>query len=135
MSSTRTSGIEVEELGDPLRQPDRPEADGRRHLEVAGRPLARLDEAGAGGLEPHPHVARRPEQQVALLGQDQAAGMAVEERGLQLALEGADLPADRGLAEAEIVPGAREAASFGDRIENPDLVPIHDGVPPDDPGS
>ena len=55
-------GIEVEELGDALRQPDRAEADGRRHLEFAGRPLARLDEAGAGRLEPHAHVARRPEQ-------------------------------------------------------------------------
>ena len=123
-------GIEVEELGDPLRQPDRAEADGGRHLEFAGRPLARLDEAGAGRLEPHAHVARGAEEQVALFGQDQAAGMAVEERRFQLALEGADLPAHGGLAEAEVVPGAREAAGFGDRVENPDLVPVHGGIPP-----
>jgi hypothetical protein len=54
--------------------------------------------------------------------------MAVEKGGLQLALESADLAADGGLAQAQIVTGAREAARFGDRIENPDFVPVH-GVP------
>ena len=96
-----------------------------------GRSL-RLDEAGLGGFQPHAHVPGGPEQQVALLGQDQAAGMTVEEGRLQLALEGADLTADGGLAQAQIVTGPREAAGFRDRIENPDLVPVH-GVPLDAP--
>ena len=48
-------------------------------LSVAGRPLARLDELRAGRLQLQRHVARGAEQEVALLGQDQAAGVAVEE--------------------------------------------------------
>ena len=71
-----------------------PSADRRRDLEFAARALARLDEARARRLEPHAHVARGAEQQVALLGQDQAAGVAVEQRRLQFALERRDLPAD-----------------------------------------
>ncbi len=59
--------------------------------------------------------------------------MAMKERGLQLPLESADLTAHRGLTQAKIVPGAREAARFGDRIENPDLIPIHADVPPETP--
>ena len=116
-------GIEVEELADALREPDRAEPDGRRHLEVAGRPLARLDEARPGGLEAHAHVAGGAEQEVALLGQDQPAGVAVEQRRLELALEGADLPAHRRLAEAEIVAGAGEAAGFRDGVEDPESCP------------
>ena len=93
---------------------------------VAGRPLAGIDETRLGGLEPHPHVAGGTEQQVALLGEDEPAGMAVEEGRAQLALERADLAADGGLAQAQVLTGAREAASFRDGVENPDLVPIHD---------
>ena len=119
--------VEVEELADALREPDRAEPDGRRHLEVAGRPLARLDEARPGGLEAHAHVAGGAEQEVALLGQDQPAGVAVEQRRLELALERADLPAHRRLAEVEIVAGAGEAAGFRDGVEDPNLVPVHGG--------
>jgi hypothetical protein len=54
--------------------------------------------------------------------------MAVEERSLQFALEGTDLAADGGLAQAQIISGPREAARFSDRIENPDFIPVH-GIP------
>ena len=120
--------VKVEKLRDALGQPDRAEADRGRHLQLARGALAGLDEAGLGGLEPHAHVAGGPEQQVALLGEDQAPGMAVEQGSLQLALERADLAADSGLAQAQIVTGAREASRFGDGVENPDLVPVH-GIP------
>ena len=120
--------VKVEEFGDALGQPDRAEADRRRHLQLARGTLAGLDEARLGRFQPHAHVPGGPEQQVALLGQDQPAGMTVEEGSLQLALEGADLTAHGGLAQAQIVTGPREAARFCDRIENPDLVPVH-GVP------
>ena len=89
------------------------------------RPLARLDEAGAGVLQAQLHVARGAEQQVALLGQDQAAGVAVEQRRLQLALQRADLPAHGRLAQAEVVAGPREAAGLRDVVEDADLVPVH----------
>jgi hypothetical protein len=51
--------------------------------------------------------------------------MPMEEGSLQFALESADLAADGGLAQAQIVPGPREATRFGDRIENPDFIPVH----------
>jgi hypothetical protein len=116
--------VEVEELGDALRQPRGAQPHRRRHPQVAGGALAGLDETGAGVLQPELHVAGGAEQQVALLGQDQAAGMPVEQRRLQFALEGADLPADRRLAESDVIARPREAAGFRDVEENPDLVPI-----------
>ena len=60
-------GIEIEKLADALRQPDRAEADRGGDLQGARGALARIDEARLRGLEPHPHVAGRPKQQVALL--------------------------------------------------------------------
>src|SRR3546814_16013252 len=64
------------------------------------------------------------------LGQDQTAGVPVEQRYPKALFEVADLPADRRLAQIQRVPGMREAAGLGDRMKDAQLVPVHD--PPAD---
>ena len=83
--------VEVEKLRDAVGQPDAADPDGGRDLEIAGGPLARLREALARLLQATADVLRRPEQHVTMLGQDETAGMTMEERNVQVPLEGADL--------------------------------------------
>ena len=73
-------GIEVEEFAEPRRQPMDAEAGRGRDLQLAVRLLAAVGELGARRLELHEHVVRGAVEQLALLGQDQAARMAVEQR-------------------------------------------------------
>ena len=72
-------------------------------------------------------LARRAVEQLALLGQDQSARVAVEQRHAQALLERADLAAHRRLAEIQRLAGMGEAAGLGDGMEDPQLVPIHAG--------
>jgi hypothetical protein len=65
------------------------------------------------------------EQQVALLGEDQAAGMAVEQRDRKLLLQRADLARYRRLRQAKLLAGMREAPCFRSRVKDLQLVPIH----------
>jgi hypothetical protein len=60
-------------------------------LEVAARPLAAVGQLCARRLQLHEHVMGGAEQQVALFGEDQAAGVAVEQRDRQFLLERAHL--------------------------------------------
>src|SRR5437763_8286316 len=64
-------------------------------------------------------------EHLALFGQDEAAGMAVEQRYIEILLERADLAAHRRLRQAELMTGMGEAAGFRHRMENPELVPVH----------
>ena len=70
--------VEVQEFTHPLREPGHAEADRGRHLQVAGRSLRGLDEASPGVLQAQLHVLGGAEQQVALLGEDQASCVPVE---------------------------------------------------------
>ena len=118
-------GIELEELRDPGREPDRTEADRGGDPELAGRLVLRIGQPGAGGRKLGEDVMGGAVEELALLGQDQAAGVAVEQRHLEVLLERADLAADRRLRQAQIMAGMGEAAGLGDRVEDPELVPIH----------
>ncbi len=51
--------------------------------------------------------------------------MPVEQRHAEAFLERADLPADGGLAEIERLARMGEAARLGNRMKNPQLVPVH----------
>ena len=68
---------------------------------------------------------RGAKQQVALLGQDEAAGMALKQRHRDFLLQRADLAGDRRLRQAELLAGMGEAARFGRRVKHLQLVPIH----------
>ncbi len=121
--------VELEELANPRRQPARAEGDGGRDLERAFRAVLQLGEEALGHGELGEDLARRREQQLALLGQDEAAGMAMEQRHGEALLERADLPADRRLAEVQRLTRMGEAAGLGNRVENPQLVPVHPPSP------
>jgi len=58
-------------------------------------------------------------EQFALLGQQQSAGMAMEQGGLELLLEAANLAADRGLAQIQLLAGVGQAAGVCNGMENP----------------
>ena len=72
----------------------------------------------------------RAEQHLALFGQDEAAGMAVEERRAEIVFERADLAADRRLAQAQRLAGVGEGAGVGGRLKDAQLVPVHGRSPP-----
>ena len=124
-------GVEIEEFANPRRQPGRAERYGRGDLERPLWPVLRFGDQAFGHRQLGEDLARRAEQQLALLGQDQAASMAMEERHAEAFLERADLAADGGLAEVQRFAGMGEAARLGDGVKDPQLVPIHP-VSPDD---
>ena len=122
-------GVEIEELANPRRQPGRAEGYRRGDLERAFGPVLRFGDQPFGHRQLGEYLARGAEQKFALLGQDQPAGMAVKQRHAKALLERADLAADRGLAEVQRFARMGKAARLGDRVENPQLVPIHAHAP------
>src|SRR5260370_165055 len=79
------------------------------------------------GVPLHEHVMRGAKQQIAVLGENKAAGMAVEQRHRELLLQRADLPRHGGLRQAELLAGMRKASGFRGRVKYLQLVPIHIG--------
>ena len=69
------------------------------------------------------------EQHFALLGQDEAARMAMKQRRAEIGFERADLTADRRLAEAQRLAGVGERPRVGGGLKNAQLVPIHRRFP------
>src|SRR3984893_1705296 len=99
----------------------------RRDLEIAARPLAAVGQLGARRLQLHEHVMGGAKQQVALLGENKTARMAVEQRHRKLLLQRTDLPGDGRYRQPKLLAGMREAASFRRRVKHLQLVPIHIG--------
>ncbi|SCM79246.1 hypothetical protein KL86PLE_90306 [uncultured Pleomorphomonas sp.] len=118
-------GVEVDELVDARGQPGGADADGGGDAQRAGRALAAVGQPALHVLELQEHVMGGAVEQFALLGEDQAAGVAVEQRHAEILLEGADLAADGGLAHVQAVAGVGEAPGVGGGVEYPELVPIH----------
>ena len=92
--------IKIEKLAEPRCQPMHADARCRRHPQLAVRPFTAVGELGAGGLELHEHFVRGGAQEFALLGEDEAARVAVEQRHAELGLERRDLPRHRRLRQA-----------------------------------
>ncbi len=63
-------------------------------------------------------------KQFALLGQDQPAGMPVEQLGADVLLQCTDLTADRGLGQMQFVGRMRERSGLGSCVKDTQLVPI-----------
>ena len=61
----------------------------------------------------------------ALLGEDQAAGMAMKQRDAEILLKPAHLPGDRRLAHIQRLAGVGEGPGLRGRLEDAELVPIH----------
>ena len=118
-------GEQIHEFAEPRRQPMDAHAGRGRHLQLAMRLLAAVGELGARRLELHEHVMGGAVEQLALLGEDQPAGVAVEQRDRQFLLERADLPRHRRLRQTELLAGMREAAGFRRGVKHLQLVPVH----------
>src|SRR5262245_25680732 len=71
--------IKVEELAEPRRKPVHADARRGRHLELAIGPLAAVRELGARRFELHEDFVGRAVEQLALLSEDQPAGVAVKQ--------------------------------------------------------
>ena len=94
-------------------------------LELAGWMLACFRELGTRAFQALRHLARGAPEQFALLGENEAARVPVEQRRTQFALQRADLAADGRLAQPQTVSGLGEASRFSNRVEDSDAVPIH----------
>ncbi len=97
-------GIEGDELVHLGGEPGRAEADRRGDLEPAGRLVLVGAQQRLGGVDLGRHVTRRAVEQLALLREDQATRMAVEQHDAELLFERADLARDRRLAELQCSP-------------------------------
>ena len=95
------------------------------HLQLAVRLLAAVGQLGARRFELHEHFVRGAIEQLALLGQDQPARVAVEQRRRQLLLERAHLARHRRLRQPELLARMGEAAGLGGGVKDLQLVPVH----------
>ena len=118
-------GIKLQKLAQPGREPVGADAHGGRDAQFAMRTHAAVRQAHTRRLELLGHVSHRAKQGLALFRQDQAAGMAMEQRRLQVLFKGADLPADGRLAQTERVARVGERTGVRHRVKNPQLVPVH----------
>src|SRR5580698_9269441 len=73
-------GIELQELAKTRRQPIGAEAERRRHAQVAMRLVAAVDQPAARRFELQDDILHCAKKQLALLGQNEAARMAVKKR-------------------------------------------------------
>ena len=118
-------GIKVDEFAESRGQPMHADARRRGDAQIAIRPLPAVGELGARRLELHEHFVRGSIEQFALLGENQAAGVAVKQRYRQLLFERAHLARHRRLRQPELFAGMREAAGLGRGMKYFELVPIH----------
>jgi hypothetical protein len=88
-------GIKVNELTEPWREPMHAHTRRRGHAQIAVRPLAAVGQLRARGFQIHEHIVRGAIEQIALLGQDQAARMPMKQRDGKLLFECAHLPRHR----------------------------------------
>src|SRR3984885_10976093 len=120
----RIKGGEFAKPGD---QPVDADAGRGRDLEIAARPLAAVGQFGARCLQLHEHAMGGAEQQVALLGENEAARVAMEQRHRQFLLQRADLPGNRRLRQTELLAGIGEAPTSRRGVKPLQFLPIHIG--------
>ena len=124
-SVTLICGIELGEFLDARRQPDGTEADRRGDAQLARRLVLRIHQARLRRGQLGEDVMRGAVEHFALLGENEAARMAMEQRHIESVFKRADLAADRRLRQAQFMAGMGEASRIRHRVEDPELVPIH----------
>ena len=102
-------------------------ADARRRgdAQIAVRLFAAVGQFDPRRLELHEHVVRGAIEELALLGENEAAGVAVKQRHRQLLLQCADLPRHRRLRQRQLLAGMGETAGLGGGMKDFQLIPIH----------
>ena len=117
--------VELDEFAQARRQPIGAQRQGGGDAQVAMRLFAGVDQPAAHRVELEHDVLHRFVQHFALLGENEAAGVAMKERRAEVLFERADLPAHRGLAQAQRLAGVGEGTGVGRGLKNAQLVPVH----------
>ncbi len=81
---TLICGIELGEFRDARREPDRAEANRGGDAQFARRLFLRIHQAGLCGGQLGEHIMGGAVEHLALLGEDEAAGMAMEQRHVEI---------------------------------------------------
>ena len=115
----------VEEFADARRQPEGAEGHRGGDLQRSARPFAAFRQLGLGHGQLGEDVTRRTIEQFTLLGQNQPAGVPMEQRHSETFLKSADLPTDRRLAKIERFPRMGETSRLGNGVEHPKFIPVH----------
>ena len=105
-------GIELYEFLHALGQPASAQAHRGRDPQHAGGAIFGLGQPRLDRLQLHQHVMRRAEQHLALLGQHEAARVAMKQRHADIMLQRADLPRDRRLRQMQRFGGMGERPSL-----------------------
>src|SRR5579883_3325640 len=121
--------VELHELRQSRGEPPCAEGHGCRYLELTARFATRVRQHDLRGGKLAEHVLCRAIQKFPLLCEHESAGMAVEQRHIQVAFKCADVPAHGRLAYIEGLAGMSETAGFGGGMENAKFVPIHLRLP------
>ncbi len=118
-------GIEIDELAESRGEPVQADTGRGRDPQLSVGPLLAVGQLGARRFELHEYVVRGVVQQLALLGEDEPAGMAVEQRDAELLLERRHLPRHCRLRQAELLARMGEAAGLGSGVKDLELIPVH----------
>src|SRR5438067_3613528 len=117
--------IKLDELAQSRGEPMHADPGRRGHPQLAIGPLAAVGQLCARGFQLHEPVMRGVMEELALLGENEPARMAVTQRDAEFLFERRYLPRHRRLREAELLARMREAARLGGGVENLQLVPVH----------
>ena len=90
------------------------------------RLLPAVDESAAHSVEFENDVAHGAEQHFALFGQNETARVAMKQRRAKVSLQRPDLTTYRRLAETQRLAGMGERPSVGGRLEDAQLIPVHE---------
>src|SRR5579883_2433963 len=122
-------GVKFEKRPKPWREPAHTDTKPRRHSKLAVGLFAALCKGHLGRLKLSHDLACRAKQELALLCEHQAAGMAVKQLNFEILLEGAHLAADRRLAKPQRLTRLGKGPGGRRRAKSPQLVPIHPVAP------
>lgn len=92
---------------------------------MAAPDRGQLGQVGARPVELAEHDADPGQEQLPGVGERDAAGSALEQRGPELGLQPPDLRRNRGLRDAQLLGRAAEAAVAHDRLEVGELPQLH----------
>ena len=106
-----------------------PKPIGRGDTQFARRLGRGIGKQRLGGMQLGHHFDDGAVQQLALLGQHQAARMPVKQGDLQVAARAPKLAGSRPIGSCAALARVGEAARFGGRMKNPELVPVHVAFP------
>ena len=117
-------GIERQEFLHLVGQPALAETHRRGDAQLAGRLVGVLGQLDLDAFQLHQNFMGGAIEDFALFGEDQAAGMAMEQLDADILLQRRDLAADGRLGKVQLVGRMGERSRFRRRMENAQFVPV-----------